>query len=161
MSATKVCNQPTSPVLVPASEEPLVTEARGCQPSSQMQGRRMKDFGPIHSNPRSINDYPGLDFPRQKICHWRQAVSRKRTFVVSCVAPGCARQVRGVPSRDPYRGCGGARTRHFGAWSMGPASAARGSGPLSPAREAWGAEDGLWNSGHRDRFGRLQWSRCR
>jgi hypothetical protein len=34
---------------------------------------------------------------------------------------------------------------------------------LSPAREAGGAEDRLWNSGHFDGLGRLRWSRrqCR
>jgi hypothetical protein len=30
------------------------------------QGRRMKGFGPIHRNPRSINDDPGLGFPGGK-----------------------------------------------------------------------------------------------
>src|SRR4051812_29153312 len=32
---------------------------------------------------------------------------------------------------------------------------------LSPARKAGGAEDRLWNSGYRHRFGRLPWPRCR
>jgi hypothetical protein len=40
-----------------------------------------------------------------------------------------------------------------GPWDPSPRP--RGSGPLSPAREAGGAEDRLWNSGHRDRFDRL------
>jgi hypothetical protein len=52
----------------------------------------------------------------------------------------------------------GVRERGILAWSMGPASAASGIWS-SPAREAGGAEDRLWNSGHRDRFGRWLWSR--
>ena len=44
-----------------------------------------------------------------------------------------------------------------GDFRTGPAA---GASLLSPAREAGGAEDRLWNSGHRDRFGRLRWSRC-
>src|SRR3954466_15678119 len=35
-----------------------------------------------------------------------------------------------------------------------------GAGWLSPARGAGGAEDRLWNSGHRDGFGRQMWLRC-
>jgi hypothetical protein len=61
--------------------------------------------------------------------------------------------------RDPYRGCGGVRTQRSCAWFMGPAPRLRGSGLLSLAREAGGAEDRLWNFGHRDRFDRLRWSR--
>jgi hypothetical protein len=37
----------------------VLTRVRG-------QGRRMKGFGPICRNPRSINDYPGLGFPSGK-----------------------------------------------------------------------------------------------
>jgi hypothetical protein len=40
---------------------------------------------------------------------------------------------------------------------IGPAA---GASLLSFAREAWGAEDRLWNSGYGNRFDHLPWPRC-
>jgi hypothetical protein len=69
-------------------------------------------------------------------------------------------RLRATGSRSPARAVriGGVGVREHGTSAPGPwdpSPRPRGSGPLSPAREAGGAEDRLWNSGHRDRFDRL------
>jgi hypothetical protein len=81
----------------------------------------------------------------------------------------CDRDKSGPVARDRIKESrrairiGGVGVRERGTSAPGrwdPPPRPRGSGPLSLARKARGAEDRLWNSRDRDRFGRLLWSRC-
>jgi hypothetical protein len=93
-------------------------------------------------------------FDKSRVGHTANNIAHRISIYVTAIYP----RTWATNYREPNAaGQGADGDGPGGEYRIGPVS---GASPLSFAREAGGAEDWLWSSGHHDRFDRLWWSWC-